>query len=138
MEKVVLPQFQELAMFILKCTSHCPVHLQEDFSHHQLPMNSHSSPSPPVGPASTSRSAVSLSPTMDETTLALSPTAKDSASAVLQESNHTSELETSSLLQSPTASNESHLTPSPAWQKFTFVRTYFYLTISCVSVTYNG
>ena len=59
---------------------------------------SHSSPSPPVGPASTSRSAVSLSPTMDETTLALSPTAKDSASAVLQESNHTSELETSSLL----------------------------------------
>ena len=59
---------------------------------------SHSSPSPPVGPASTSRSAVSLSPTMDETTLALSPTAKDSASAVLQKSNHTSELETSSLL----------------------------------------
>ncbi|KAL5502554.1 hypothetical protein EMCRGX_G009350 [Ephydatia muelleri] len=58
---------------------------------------SHSSPSPPVGPASTSRSAVSLSPTMD-TTLALSPAAKDSASAVLQESNHTSELETSSLL----------------------------------------
>eukprot|EP00731_Ephydatia_muelleri_P024390 Em0016g661a len=39
-----------------------------------------------------------LSPTMDETTVALSPTAKDSASAVLQESNHTSELETSSLL----------------------------------------
>ena len=74
---------------------------------------SHSSPSPPVGPASTSRSAVSLSPTMDETTLALSPTAKDSASAVLQESNHTSELETSSLLQSPSASNESHSTPSP-------------------------
>ena len=35
---------------------------------------------------------------MDETTVALSPTAKDSASAVLQESNHTSELETSSLL----------------------------------------
>ena len=74
---------------------------------------SHSSPSPPVGPASTSRSAVSLSPTMDETTLALSPTAKDSASAVLQESNQTSELETSSLLQSPSASNESHSTPSP-------------------------
>ena len=73
---------------------------------------SHSSPSPPVGPASTSRSAVSLSPTMDETTLALSPTAKDSASAVLQESNHTSELETSSLLQSPSASNESHSSPS--------------------------
>eukprot|EP00731_Ephydatia_muelleri_P003172 Em0001g3172a len=66
-----------------------------------------------IGPASTSRSAVSLSPTMDETTLALSPTAKDSASAVLQESNHTSELETSSLLQSPSASNESHSTPSP-------------------------
>ncbi|KAL5515867.1 hypothetical protein EMCRGX_G001108 [Ephydatia muelleri] len=74
---------------------------------------SHSSPSPPAGPASTSRSAVSLSPTMDETTLALSRTAKDSASAVLQESNHTSELETSSLLQSPSASNESHSTPSP-------------------------
>ncbi|KAL5493490.1 hypothetical protein EMCRGX_G014680 [Ephydatia muelleri] len=35
--------------------------------------------------ASTSRSAVSLSPTKDETTLALSPTGKDSASAVLQE-----------------------------------------------------
>ena len=64
---------------------------------------SHSTPSPgrnspSLGPTSTSRSAVSLSPTMDETTVALSPTAKDSASAVLQESNHTSELETSSLL----------------------------------------
>ena len=63
---------------------------------------SHSTPSPgrdspPLG-ASTSRSAVSLSPTKDETTLALSPTAKDSASTVLQESNHTSELQYSSLL----------------------------------------
>eukprot|EP00731_Ephydatia_muelleri_P004908 Em0002g1084a len=38
---------------------------------------------------------VSLSPTKDETTF---PTAKDSASAVLQESNHTSELQYSSLL----------------------------------------
>ena len=41
---------------------------------------------------------MSLSPKKDETTLALSPTAKDSASAVLQESNHTSELQYSSLL----------------------------------------
>ena len=41
---------------------------------------------------------MSLSPTKDETALALSPTAKDSASVVLQESNHTSELQYSSLL----------------------------------------
>ena len=41
---------------------------------------------------------MSLSPTKDETAFALSPTAKDSASAVLQESNHTSELQYSSLL----------------------------------------
>ena len=38
-EMVLLLQFQELAMFILKCTSHCPVHLQENFNHHQPPMN---------------------------------------------------------------------------------------------------
>ena len=61
-----------------------------------IPLHGRNSPS--LGPTSISRSAVSLSPTMDETTVALSPTAKDSASAVLQESNHTSELETSSLL----------------------------------------
>ena len=41
---------------------------------------------------------MSLSPTKDETTLVLSPTAKDSVPAVLQESNHTSELQYSSLL----------------------------------------
>ena len=41
---------------------------------------------------------MSLSPTKDETTFALSPTEKDSASAVLQESNHTSDLQYSSLL----------------------------------------
>ena len=89
-------------MFILKCTRHCPVHLQEEFSHHQPPINHiqlHLLPPdlPPLG-ASPSRSAVSLSPTKDETAMALSPTAKDSASAVLQESNHTSELQYSSLL----------------------------------------
>ena len=39
-----------------------------------------------------------LCPTKDEATFALSPTAEDSASAVLQESNHTSELLYSSLL----------------------------------------
>ncbi|KAL5479604.1 hypothetical protein EMCRGX_G023150 [Ephydatia muelleri] len=75
---------KELAMFILKCK----VIVCSPSRRLQSPSasnESHSSPSPPVGPASTSRSAVSLSPTMDETTLALSPTAKDSASAVLQE-----------------------------------------------------
>ena len=60
---------------------------------------SHSTPSPgrdsPLLGASLSRSALSLSPTKDETTF---PTAKNSASAVLQESNHTSELQYSSLL----------------------------------------
>ena len=40
---------------------------------------------------------MSLSPTKDDTTFALSPTAKVYASAVLQESNHTSELQYSSL-----------------------------------------
>ena len=55
-------------------------------------------PDLPTLGASPSRSAVSLSPTKDGTALALSPSAKDSASAVLQESNHTSELQYSSLL----------------------------------------
>ena len=41
---------------------------------------------------------MSLSPTKDETTFALSRTAKDSASAVLQENKHTSKLQYSSLL----------------------------------------
>ena len=44
-EKVLSLQFQELATFILKCTSHRPVHLQENFNHHQLPVNE--SPSTP-------------------------------------------------------------------------------------------
>ena len=99
-EKVLSPQFQELAMFILKCTSHCPVHLQEDFSHHQPPMNTFSSISwqkfTCIRCFFFTISCVSV--TYKETTFALSPTAKDSASAVLQESNHTSELQYSSLL----------------------------------------
>ena len=59
--------------------------------------------------ASPSRSAVTLSPAKDETTFALSPTAKDLASAVLQESNHTSKLQYPSLL----SEKPKLLTPTP-------------------------